>query len=77
MSADELRDEVVEQLNDVEFIYNGKPSGISPEFHNSIPVYYIWYGNEDKEHSDIDEAMSDKFFGGKSLSEISEIVKYT
>lgn len=77
MSPDELRDEVVDQLNDVEFVYNGKQSGISPEFHDSVPVYYMWYGNKEKEYSDIDEVMTDKFFDGKSLSEIAEIVEYT
>lgn len=77
MSADELRDEISEQWNDVEFIYNGKQSGISPESHDSVPVYYMWYGNKEKEYSDIDEVMSDKFFDGKSLSEIAEIVEYT
>lgn len=77
MSADELRDEISEQWNDVEFIYNGKQSGISPECHDSVPVYYMWYGDKEKEYSDIDEVMADKFFDGKSLSEIAEIVKYT
>lgn len=77
MSADELRNELAYEWNDVEFIYNGKRSGITSEVHNSIPTFYVWYGDEEKEYSDVDEVMSDKFFDGKSLAEIAEIVKYT
>lgn len=77
MSADELRDEIAVQWNDVEFIYNGKRSGVTSEVHDYIPTFAMWYGEKEKIYSDIDEVMSDKFFDGKSLSEIAEIVRYT
>lgn len=77
MSADELRQELVYEWNDVEFIYNGKRGGITSEVHNSIPTFYVWHGDKEKKYSDIDEVMSDKFFDGKSLAEIAEIAEYT
>ena len=77
MSADEIRHELVYEWNDVEFIYNGKRSGVTSEVHDYIPTFTMWYGNKEKEYSDIDEVMSDKFFDGKSLAEIAEIAEYT
>ncbi|MCI8992292.1 MAG: hypothetical protein HFG80_06130 [Eubacterium sp.] len=77
MNADELRDEISEQCNDVSFNYNGKSAGIFPKVHDSISIYVVCFGDEEKEYSDIDEVMSDKFFDGKSLAEIAEIVQYT
>lgn len=77
MNADELRNELVHEWNDVEFIYNGKQAGVTSEVHNYTPTFSMWYGNKEKEFSDIDEVMSDKFFDGKSLAEIAEIVEYT
>ena len=77
MNADELRDEISEQCNDVSFNYNGKSAGIFPEVIDSISTYVVCFGNEEKKYSDIDEVMSDKFFDGKSLAEIAEIVQYT
>lgn len=77
MSADELRRELIYEWNDVEFIYNGKRSGVTSEVYDSIPTFSVWYGEKEKEYSDIDEVMSDKFFDGKSLAEIAEIVEYT
>ncbi|MCI8569724.1 MAG: hypothetical protein HFH39_11720 [Lachnospiraceae bacterium] len=77
MSAEELRVEIADEVNDVEFIYNGKRSGIIPQFETSTPTFLVWYGDVEKVYSDIDDVMSDKFFDGKSLAEIAEIVKYT
>lgn len=77
MSADEIRHELVYEWNDIEFIYNGKRSGVTSEVRDYIPTFTMWYGDKEKEYSDIDEVMSDKFFDGKSLAEIAEIVKYT
>lgn len=77
MSPDELRYEIAGKIADVSFIYNGKASGIMPQFDREPSTFFVWYGEKEKEYSDIDEVMSDKFFDGKSLSEIAEIVEYT
>ena len=77
MSPDELRDEISGQLNDVSFIYNGKQSGVTSEVRDYIPTFTMWYGEKEREYSEIDEVMGDKFFDGKSLEEIAEIVEYT
>ncbi len=77
MNADELREEISDQCNDVSFVYHGKSAGIFPEVHHSIPTFLVCFGDKEREYSDIDEVMSDKFFDGKSLAEIAEIVDYT
>lgn len=77
MSPNDLRDEIASKVADVSFNYNGKSAGIFPEVHDSIPTYVVCFGDEEKVYSDIDEVMSDKFFDGKSLAEIAEIVEYT
>ncbi len=77
MSPDELRDEISGQWNDVSFIYNGKQSGVTSEVRDYIPTFTMWYGEKEREYSEIDEVMGDKFFDGKSLEEIAEIVEYT
>lgn len=77
MNANELRYEIEGKVADVSFVYNGKNAGIFPEVHDSIPTYVVCFGDEEKVYSDIDEVMSDKFFDGKSLAEIAEIVEYT
>ena len=59
------------------FIYNGKQSGVTSEVRDYIPTFTMWYGEKEREYSEIDEVMGDKFFDGKSLEEIAEIVEYT
>lgn len=77
MTADELRYEIAGKIEDVSFIYNGKKSGIMPQFDRMPPAFLVWYGEKEKIYSDIEKVMTDKFFDGKSLSEIAEIVEYT
>lgn len=77
MSAEELCYEIGIKVADVSFNYNGKSAGIFPEVHDSVPTYVVCFGDDEKVYSDIDEVMSDKFFDGKSLAEIAEIVEYT
>lgn len=77
MNVEELRYEMAEKIEDVSFVYNGKNSGVMPMFDGTAPSFLAWYGDKEKEYSDIDDLMSDKFFDGKSLAEIAEIVEYT
>lgn len=77
MNANELRYEIDGKVADVSFNYNGKSAGIFPEVRDSVPTYVVCFGDDEKKYSDIDEVMSDKFFDGKSLAEIAEIVEYT
>ena len=63
--------------NDVLFIYNGKKSGITSTVKNSIPTFQVWYGEKTKEYNDIDSVMSDNFFDGKSLNDLSETVNFS
>ena len=62
--------------NDVVFVYNGKKSGITAEVKDYIPTYYVWHGSLEKDYSNVDDLMSDKFFSGKSIDDLIDIVKW-
>lgn len=76
MNRSELKKVIAECCNDVVFVYNGKKSGVTAEVHDSVPTFQVWHGNDTKEFSDVDVLMSDKFFSGKSIDELSEKVDF-
>ena len=41
-----------------------------------IPTYYVWHGSLKKDYSNVDDLMSDKFFSGKSINDLIDIVKW-
>ncbi|EET60412.1 hypothetical protein BRYFOR_07608 [Marvinbryantia formatexigens DSM 14469] len=71
MSASELREIISECCSDQVFSYNGKPSGITAEVNNYIPVFHVWHGDKLKDFDDVDILMSEPFFSGKSLNELA------
>lgn len=76
MSKSELKRIISECINDVVFTYNKKKSGITAEVKNSVPTFQVWHGSDIKEYADIDALMSDKFFSGKSIDDLAEIVDF-
>jgi hypothetical protein len=58
---------------DIEFNYKGVNGLIMPysEFD-----FVLCYGDADKQYTNIDDVMNDKFFIGKSLTEICQEVTY-
>ncbi len=70
LTITDFRKAIGEDYNDVNFVYKGKPSGVSSTVHEYIPSFHAWYGDKEKEYKSVDELMGDKFFGGKSLSEL-------
>lgn len=77
MKLDYLRKIVSDCLNDVIFEYNGKKSGITSEVHDSKPIFQVWHGLEVKEYDNIDDVMNDKFFSGKSITDLIKTVTFT
>lgn len=69
MSADDLKQLILSLTQDVLFDYQGMSACINPW---NIHKFEVGYGDEVKTYTDIDDLMSDKFFNGKSLNEISE-----
>jgi hypothetical protein len=75
MTADDFRKAVTWDANDIYFTYKGKNCGFESEFDESFEKYLIWYGDKDKEYGNFEDALTDKFFDGKSIAEIINTVE--
>lgn len=75
MTVNDIKSIITDCCNDVIFTFNGMSSGITSEVKDSVPVFQSWHGEKIKEYSNVDDAMSDKFFSGKSLNELIELVQ--
>lgn len=74
MSKKEFLEELITNWNEPTFEYKNKPCGIKLAALNGNYTFTMWYGDNAKKYSDVDELMSDKFFNGRSLDDIlSEI----
>lgn len=73
MTPKQLREEILSLTYDIQFEYKGVNCLIMPYSEND---FVLCYGDDDKQYTDIDDVMSDKFFAGKSLNDISQEVKY-
>lgn len=69
---------IMEFGNDVTFLYNDKKCGICSVVENSIFSFQAWYGKEIKEYgqNSIETVMQDKFFDGKSINELLDVVEF-
>lgn len=76
MSANELKKIISDCCNDVTFSYNGMDSGVTSEMKDYIPTFQVWHGESTKEYNDVEKVMSDKFYSGKSLNELADVVKF-
>ena len=77
MDINKLKNIISECCNDVIFTYAGKTSGITSTVINYIPTFQAWHGNDVKEYNNIDDVMNDKFYSGKSLTDIANEVDFT
>lgn len=75
MSSIDLREALLVEFWDIHFTFNGLPCGVEVEVHNSIPSFESWCGNKSKKYTNVDELIHDKFFDGKSLQELEDIVE--
>lgn len=69
MKPDNLRELIMSLTQDVVFEYDGAVACINPWSESKIEV---GYDNEVKTYDNINDVMSDPFYHGKSLQEISE-----
>lgn len=69
MKAEVLKKLILSLTQDIVFEYDGHYGCINPWNPKKIEV---GYDDKVKTYHDVDELMTDKFFHGKSLSEISE-----
>ena len=76
MNKAELQRQIGEDYNDMSFVYNGKPAGVTSTVTNYVPTFQVWYGENTKTYGTIDEVMNDKFYDGKSIADLSEIVEF-
>ena len=76
MTIANLRENIVDCANEMHFVYNGKRCGLDQEIRDSIPAYEIWCENELKMHYDFGELLQDKFFDGKSIMDLLNIVEF-
>lgn len=73
MTPKQLREEILSLTYDIQFVYKGVNGLIMPYSEND---FMLCYGDDDKEYTNIDDVMNDKFFDGKSLNDISQEVEY-
>ena len=77
MSRKELKDIISDCCNDVVFDYNGRKSGVTSEVKNYVPTFQAWHGSKVKEYDNVDDVMNDKFYSGKSINDLIEVVEFT
>lgn len=67
MTLTDIINRLSKLTNHVTFTYNGYSCGIDPLSHNE---FEIWYGEDERTLTSIDEVLNTKFFDGKSLTDI-------
>lgn len=72
MSANAIKNLILSLVQDVVFDYGGKTCCINPSSANS---FELGYNDDVKLYSDIDDLMNDPIFGGKSLTDIADIIE--
>ncbi len=69
MNSLELKKWIDSLLQDIEFSYLGKDGAICPFSRDNISVIY---DGVNKDYTSIDDVMSDPFYNGNCLNDISE-----
>ena len=70
MNLKDLKNIISSCLNDLVFEYNGKQCGVTSEVYDYIPTFQAWCGDSIKEYSNVEDVLNDKFYDGKSLTEL-------
>lgn len=71
MTLEEFVRNLTEEYGTAEFEYNGQQCGVEPQTQDSETTYTMWYGEVWKDYDNIDDLLSDGFFDGESLQDIS------
>lgn len=70
MNIEQLKAKILDDGSGFTFTYNGKPCGMEPDSMNRKTYYSAWYGDKNKDFNNLNDLMSDKFFGGKSMAQL-------
>ncbi|WP_334330154.1 hypothetical protein [Companilactobacillus sp. HBUAS59699] len=70
MNMDQLKFKVIDEMCGYTFNYENQPCGMEPEVENGVFTFGAWSGDKNKDYTDIDELMIDKFYSGKSMIEL-------
>lgn len=76
MTIEKLKENIVGCANEMSFEYNGKRCGLDQKVRDSVPTYEIWCGETLKTHIDFDELIRDKFFDGKAIVDLLNVVEF-
>ena len=70
MNREVVKAAIVENGNDIYFTHCGLKCGIAIEGQDGKFKFQSWCGKSTREYDNIDTAMKDEFFSGKSLNEL-------
>lgn len=70
MNIDQLKFKILDEGCGYTFTYNDNPCGMEPTVENGVFTFYAWTGEKNKDYTDIDELMTDKFYSGKSITRL-------
>ena len=67
-----IKNNMIVDGSDISFQYMNKACGISSTAKDGVFSFVSWFGDLTKTYSNIDDALSDNFFGGSSLSNLAK-----
>ena len=73
MKAAELQSRIESLFSHILFRYQGRDCGIDPTSRTSIDV---WYGEETRNFTSVEEVMRTPFFDGKALQDICDGIDF-
>lgn len=75
MNIEQLKFKIIDGICGYTFTYEDEPCGMEPTVENGVFTFGAWHGENNKDYTDIDELMTDKFYSGKSLMELIDTVE--
>ncbi|APU71001.1 hypothetical protein LCR01_00610 [Companilactobacillus crustorum] len=75
MNIEQLKAKILDDGSGFTFTLDSKPCGMEPDSRNKETYYPAWYGDKNKDFNNIDDLMSDEFFGGKSMVQLIDDIE--
>lgn len=75
MNIEQLKFKIIDEMCGYTFTYKGQPCGMEPIGKQANFTFQAWSGDKNKDYKNINELMTDKFYSGKSLSELIDTVE--
>ena len=67
-TLNEIKRAMIRDGNNISFVYMDQACGIRSTVSDGVFHFTSWFGDSVKEYSDINDALSDDFFGGESVA---------